>query len=357
MKMKRIAVLATYVGKINRGAETFVIELCKHLRKKYIVDIYAAGMVEELKENIIQVECTAADMPAHHDFYTKWIHWYRHHRDFQYYFNRKVYEEYLQKQEYDLIFVNNGAMGCYFADKIRQAKGTPYVVTAHGGLEPKLARENPDCYVAISSAAEDWMKKEWPQVPVRRIFNGINFNHFSARPHIVEKLPLVLSVGALVEIKKHRLTIDAVARLSDVRLLILGVGEQEQELLQYGNKKLPGRFAVQAVPYAEITEQYRRASVFVLPSQDEPFGIVYLEAMAAGVPVVAPDDQTRREVIGDAGLFCDCKDASAYAAALDRALHSDWGTKPWEQAQKFDWSHAAEQYSALFEQLTARSGS
>ena len=40
MKMKRIAVLATYVGKINRGAETFVIELCKHLRKNYIVDIW-----------------------------------------------------------------------------------------------------------------------------------------------------------------------------------------------------------------------------------------------------------------------------------------------------------------------------
>ena len=54
MKMKRIAVLATYVGKINRGAETFVIELCKHLRKKYIVDIYAAGMVEELKENTLK---------------------------------------------------------------------------------------------------------------------------------------------------------------------------------------------------------------------------------------------------------------------------------------------------------------
>ena len=51
------------------------------------------------------------------------------------------------------------------------------------------------------------------------------------------------------------------------------------------------------------------------------------------------------------------EDREKLKAALDQALHSDWGTKPREQAQKFDWSHAAEQYSALFEQLTARSGS
>nr|AIA89301.1 Glycos_transf_1 [uncultured Nostoc sp.] len=67
------------------------------------------------------------------------------------------------------------------------------------------------------------------------------------------------------------------------------------------------------------------ADVFALPSLGEPFGIVYVEAMAAGLPVVAPDDNIRREIIGEAGILCNCKIAKEFANALDRAMNKSGG--------------------------------
>ena len=78
--------------------------------------------------------------------------------------------------------------------------------------------------------------------------------------------------------------------------------------------------------------------MFTLPSWiRESFGIVYVEAMACGLAVVAPDDLPRREIIGKAGILTDVFDEEKYAKALEDALNRDWGQIPVKQAEKFSW--------------------
>ena len=65
---------------------------------------------------------------------------------------------------------------------------------------------------------------------------------------------------------------------------------------------------------------YREASMLVMPSLDEGFGMPALEAMTIGVPVVAAERGALPEVVGDAGLLVDPDDPAALAAAMQRLL-------------------------------------
>lgn len=85
---------------------------------------------------------------------------------------------------------------------------------------------------------------------------------------------------------------------------------------------------------AALAAYYRRAQVFVGPSSGEAFGLVYLEAMYHGLPVVASHDDGGAEIVrhGETGLLVDPHDTAALAAALvevlrDRERGTRWGAR------------------------------
>jgi glycosyltransferase involved in cell wall biosynthesis len=66
---------------------------------------------------------------------------------------------------------------------------------------------------------------------------------------------------------------------------------------------------------------YRSADAFCfVPDSQEAFGMVYLEAMATGLPIVASDDPIRRALVGGQGFFADPHDVSLVSKALESAL-------------------------------------
>src|SRR3989344_4474423 len=154
--------------------------------------------------------------------------------------------------------------------------------------------------------------------------------------------------------KRMELAINAVAKLKDPSLLILGGGYNEKNIMMVGKTKLGKRFLMKKVEFNEIPKYYRSCSLFTLPSwENEAFGMVYIEAMASGLPVVATDDELRREIIGEAGILVNPTDLDAYSTALQKALETAWHDKPVIQAKKFSWDFVVGEYEKLFKELVS----
>jgi glycosyltransferase involved in cell wall biosynthesis len=108
---------------------------------------------------------------------------------------------------------------------------------------------------------------------------------------------------------------------------------------------------------------YTAADVCVIPSHYEPFGLVAIEAMACGVPVVASNVGGLKFTIipEETGLLVEPKDVEAFAEGIQRILFDDlWVRKMRKQAsanvnQRFSWTGVAIQLSELYRHVLARS--
>jgi glycosyltransferase involved in cell wall biosynthesis len=163
-------------------------------------------------------------------------------------------------------------------------------------------------------------------------------------------------VAALVDYKRVELTIKACAKLGGTKLIVVGSGNEAKkaEIKKLGQELMGDRFTLTDSTYDQLPAIYHKADIFTLVSESqEAFGRVYLEAMACNLPIVATDDNQRREIIGDAGLYVKKpQEINAYYQVLQTALKTDFGNKPLEQAQKFSWDEIKKDYLDLFTKLT-----
>jgi len=139
---------------------------------------------------------------------------------------------------------------------------------------------------------------------------------------------LVCYVGRLDQEKGIDVLLHAFAQLSGhlpgLRLVLVGEGQRQAELQQLvGELGMTGQVTFLGyVAFPALAAIYRAAEVVVVPSLYEPFGLVALEAMAAGRPVVAAEAGGLTEIVteGATGLCVPPGDAGALAAALERVL-------------------------------------
>ena len=167
--------------------------------------------------------------------------------------------------------------------------------------------------------------------------------------------PVTIAVGALEPLKRMDLAIRAVAARSTGSLLLAGDGPQRQELLALGQDLLgPARFQWRTATADEMPALYRSADLLVSASRSEAFGLVYLEALACGLPVVTQDDAVRREVLADAACYVDSEDPAAWAAQMEAALAASNPSASRERAMYYDANHSAAQMQEVFEEILQR---
>lgn len=112
------------------------------------------------------------------------------------------------------------------------------------------------------------------------------------------------------------------------------------------------------VPSNDLPALYRMASVFVLPSFSEGFGMPVLEAMAAGTPLVTSSTSALPEVAGSAALFVNPEHPPEMAQAIldvlqNASLREDVISRGQAHASRFTWERAAEQTAAVIENAAA----
>jgi glycosyltransferase involved in cell wall biosynthesis len=137
-------------------------------------------------------------------------------------------------------------------------------------------------------------------------------------------MPVVLSVGNIdAHVKRMDYVVRECAALERPVFLLL-LGQQDatsRSIRSLATEKLgPQRFAILTVPRHAIYDYYALADVFVLASLREGFGLVFLEALAAGVPVVAHDYEVSRYVLGEQGHLIDLSKPGALKRALEKLL-------------------------------------
>lgn len=101
-----------------------------------------------------------------------------------------------------------------------------------------------------------------------------------------------------------------------------------------------------------IQDYYTNAQVYVLSSRWEGFGLVLVEAMAHGLPVVSSDLPTSKEIMSDFALYFKNGDIQDLAQRLEDATHIDWQTKSKEAliiAKRFDIQHIIGQWKQIIE--------
>jgi glycosyltransferase involved in cell wall biosynthesis len=109
----------------------------------------------------------------------------------------------------------------------------------------------------------------------------------------------------------------------------------------------------------ERVRLYREASVVVLPSLDEGFGLPALEAMTVGVPVIVSSRGALPEVVGPAGLIVEPDDVDGLASAMDRVLGDpglarDCAARGLVQARRFSWDASATRLMAVYASAVER---
>lgn len=180
----------------------------------------------------------------------------------------------------------------------------------------------------------------------------------------------LLFVGSLVPRKNVPLLVRAYAHLvpdlePDTKLVLAGAddGDEAARVRQLvADLGLADRVVFTGyLTNAELAGLYGGASVFVLPSRYEGFGMILLEAMAAGVPVVCTAAGSLPEVVGDAGLLVPDDDPGAMAAAVRRVLSSpslaaELVAKGSARLTAFSWRDTAAQTLALYREVVRRVG-
>jgi glycosyltransferase involved in cell wall biosynthesis len=169
----------------------------------------------------------------------------------------------------------------------------------------------------------------------------------------------VLTVGRLAAYKGLDILALALAELSGRGVVFRWVAcgpDQTRGRLQGFVRRLgvSARF-VGAVPPAVVRTWLGRADVFVQPSRSEGSPMAVLEAMAAGLPVVASAVGGVPETVGRAGLLTAPGDPAALAGALVRVLGDPrlagrLGARARRRAEAFTWDAAARKYVRLYAQ-------
>ena len=217
--------------------------------------------------------------------------------------------------------------------------------------------------IAVSDLARRWQMEALGSDAVE-IPNGVDVASFASAP-LLDGYPrpgkTVLFLGRFDEPRKGMaVLLDALPRLVEhfpgVQVLVVGRGDQDELRSKAGGLGGHLRFLGQ-VDDATKASALRSADVYCAPhTGGESFGIVLVEAMAAGTPVVASDLHAFRRVLrdGDAGRLVPVEDGAALAAGLVAVLKNDQLAKRYVAAgadavRRYDWSVVANQIMQVYE--------
>lgn len=218
--------------------------------------------------------------------------------------------------------------------------GIPTLATLDKAAKRSYYDRADRCVSCSQWIKEHFVAQGYPSAHIDVVYNSIDAEkyrrdeaeraRFRSAHGIAPNEKILLGAGAFRENKGFDALLHAFATLrSDgpsARLLLAGDGEERPRYLRLAETLHLRDDVIFSPGYvADIRPWMWAADAFVLPSRAEPFGIVLLEAMAAGLPVAATDDGGPPEILqgGRCGLLVPTDDVAAMAAAMRRLVRPE----------------------------------
>ncbi len=194
--------------------------------------------------------------------------------------------------------------------------------------------------------------------------NGIDLERFerASALHVSSEPPSILFFSRLEKRKGVEVLIRAATSLQDlgVELIVAGAGPQERSARALAQELgVKARF-LGRVDESNVPGLFRAATVYCAPGLGgESFGIVLLEAMASGVPIVCSDLPGYREVVSRAGALVPPGDHEALASVLREVLtdperRTQMGAASASRAELYDWARLVRDVERLYEAAVSR---
>lgn len=320
----KIAILHQSLGLINRGSEISVQIIATELAKKHKVLVLQSGPVTKgLYPAKRVMPQTIAPPAAPRNIVEKILYrlaWDQRSRIVKEFSSACL--PHLTKFMPDITVVTNGADQLKIIQKA--LPDTKTVVFGRAGIghdDLSNLAHSPNLFVALTQSGADWAVQSCkPATKVVYIPNPLKLTKAKKIDLNLPK-PVILTVGSLTQYKNIPAVIRAVAHYS-ASFLLIGDGE-DSDHISAALSSYPGEFRwLKEVAPAELPAYYHASDIFCfVPDPQEAFGRVYLEAMSAGLPIVASDDPIRREIIGDQGIYVDPKSDHSIQEGLNLAYH------------------------------------
>lgn len=238
---------------------------------------------------------------------------------------------------------------------LARGRDVPTVVTMHWPAVGDLARYFRELGGTIGLVAiSESQRRLAPDLPwIGTVYNGVDVDRF---PYRTDKDDYVAFLGRYGHEKSPHLAIDA-AREAGLPIRLAGKCTDPPELDYYATHIQPraGSDAehLGQLGFAAKTDLLAGARCLVFPScWEEPFGLVMIEAMACGTPVVALDHGSVPEIVVDGVTGFVCKDPSDLPAAIRDAKRLDPAECRRHVKQRFDLGVMLAGYERLYRQVT-----
>lgn len=299
-----------------------------------------------------------------------------------------------RRNHYDLfwcLMVTFASGAAYLFNLINFRRPTPIILTLQEGdseehfkkrwvglinLSWRLALKKTETLTVISSYLGARAKKFGYKGEIKIIPNGVDLKKFKMESSkfkveelkknlkLAEDDKIIITVSRLVKKNGVGDLIEAMRYLPvNVKLLIIGGGELETDLkLKISNLKLADRVIMLGVINNEAVSEYLAvADIFVRPSLSEGLGISFLEAMAAGVPVIATPVGGIVDFLadGETGLFCEVRNPKSITEKVKLYLGNKELTEKIKinarelVIKNYNWDLIAARMEIIFEKITA----
>lgn len=280
------------------------------------------------------------------------------------------------KSKFDLIHAHGSLPDDHAAYLLSKKIKVPFVITVHGSTINQLYKKrvfyrskqailNADAVIGVSEKVVNKLKEFTGRTEnVYKVLNGYKINDKIISGNKSSSDIVILFGGNMVESKGCEYLLQAfsllIKRYDNLTLILAGGGPLLRSMIKLADKLgISNRtFFKGFVTHSEMLKLMSECDIFILPSFDEGFGIVYIEAMSFKKPVIGTEGEGITEIIKDgiSGLLIKPRDVESIAGKLElliksESLRCEIGERGYQSIRHLTWEENANQILKIYKTI------